>query len=83
MLACIHAGNPAALGITDLENPTYGTAVPVHEGETPLFWACGVTPQEVLLKAGLPIAITHAPGHMFVSDLQEKEIPWLRESVRG
>jgi len=72
--APIHIGNPAALGIADLGRPDYGEAVPVHEGELPVFWACGVTPQEVLLRARLPLAITHAPGHMFVSDLREKHL---------
>lgn len=33
-----------------------------------MFWACGVTPQAALLEAKIPIAITHAPGHMLVLD---------------
>ena len=33
-----------------------------------MFWACGVTPQAALTQAKVPIAITHAPGHMFVCD---------------
>ena len=37
--------------------------------QVPVFWACGVTPQQALLNAKLPIAICHAPGHMFVGDL--------------
>jgi uncharacterized protein YcsI (UPF0317 family) len=80
--APIHLGSPAALGIRDLGEPEYGDPVPVHEGELPVFWACGVTPQEVLLRAGLPIAITHAPGHMFVSDLREDELKEFSERVR-
>ena len=80
--APIHSGDPAAIGIHDLSQPAYGDPVSVEAGESPMFWACGVTPQEVLLNAKLPIAITHAPGYMFVSDLKEDQIPWLRESVR-
>jgi uncharacterized protein YcsI (UPF0317 family) len=80
--APIHQGDPAAIGIGDLAKPDYGDVQPIYEGEVPVFWACGVTPQEVLLKAGLPIAITHAPGHMFVSDLPEQELRWHFESVR-
>lgn len=72
--APIHIGNPAAIGIADLSRPDYGDAVPIHEGELPVFWACGVTPQSVLLQARLPLAITHAPGHMFVSDLREEQL---------
>lgn len=35
----------------------------------PVFWACGVTPQVVVTAAVPPLLITHAPGHMFVTDL--------------
>jgi uncharacterized protein YcsI (UPF0317 family) len=79
--APIHLGNPAALGIADLSRPDYGDPVPIHEGELPLFWACGVTPQEALLRARLPIAITHAPGHMFVTDLREGQLQAFSERV--
>jgi uncharacterized protein YcsI (UPF0317 family) len=67
--APVHAGDPAAIGIDDLSRPDYGDAVPIRTGEVPLFWACGVTPQEALLAARLPFAISHAPGHMFITDL--------------
>lgn len=80
--APIHMSNPAAIGIEDLAKPTYGDAVPIHPGEVPVFWACGVTPQEVLLRAKLPLAITHSPGHMFVTDLREEGLPSFRENVR-
>ena len=67
--APVHVGDPAALGIADLSRTDYGDAVTVHEGEVPVFWGCGVTPQEAVLAARLPFAITHAPGHMMVTDL--------------
>jgi uncharacterized protein YcsI (UPF0317 family) len=66
--APIHVGDPAALGIQDLQRPDFGEAVTVHPGEVPVFWACGVTPQVALLKARPPLAITHSPGCMFVTD---------------
>src|SRR5216683_2944926 len=56
-------------GCADLSRPDYGDAVTVRDGEVPVFWACGVTPQAALLAARLPFAITHAPGHMLVTDL--------------
>ena len=31
-------------------------------------WACGVTPQSVVLEAKLPLVITHKPGSMLVTD---------------
>lgn len=64
----IHAGTPQQIGIEELSRPDFGDAVEVRDGEVPVFWACGVTPQCALMQARLPIAITHAPGHMFVTD---------------
>ena len=70
----IHFGDPAALGIRDLNKPDYGDAVEVRPGETPVFWACGVTPQAVAAEARPPLLMTHAPGHMFVTDLRDAEL---------
>lgn len=64
----VQVGDPAALGIHRLDMPDFGDAVPVYPGETPVFWACGVTPQAVALAARVPLMITHAPGHMFLTD---------------
>ena len=80
--APIHMGDPAEIGISDINKPTFSDPVPMYEGEIPVFWACGVTPQEILLNAKLPLAITHAPGHMFVCDLPEPELKRFRQSVR-
>src|SRR5690606_39618 len=68
--APIHLGSPAQIGIQDIGKPHYGEAVPVEEGEIPVFWACGVTPQAALLNAKLPFAITHSPGCMLVGDMK-------------
>ena len=70
----IHAGDPSALGILNLSAPDYGDAVPVREGELPVFWACGVTPQAVALASRVPFMITHNPGHMFITDRLDAEI---------
>jgi len=67
--APIHMGDPAALGIADLSHPEYGRAVSMSADQIPVFWACGVTPQEAILLARPALAITHAPGHMFVADI--------------
>ncbi len=71
--APVHAGDPGAIGIGDIHHPDYGDPVEIEDDEVPIFWACGVTPQNVLLKARLPFAITHSPGYMFVSDLKNKD----------
>jgi uncharacterized protein YcsI (UPF0317 family) len=67
--APVHLGDPRLIGIVDLAHPDYGDAVAVHDDELPVFWACGVTPQAALAQARLPLAITHAPGCMLVTDL--------------
>lgn len=65
----IYQGDPSELGIADLAKPDYGRAVTCLSDQVPVFWACGVTPQEALVAARPPIAITHAPGHMFVAEI--------------
>ena len=65
----VHAGDPAGLGIENLHRPDFGDPVDIHDGEVPVFWACGVTPQLAIANAAPEIAITHEPGHMFITDL--------------
>jgi uncharacterized protein YcsI (UPF0317 family) len=65
----VHLGDPALIGILDLAAPDYGDPCAVMADEIPVFWACGVTPQAALVNAKLPLAITHAPGKMLVTDL--------------
>lgn len=69
--APVHIGAPHELGISDLSCPDFGDAVAINEGEIPVFWACGVTPQAALMASKVPFAITHAPGHMFITDVPE------------
>lgn len=71
---CVFAGDPSLIGISDIGKPDYGDAVTIMPGEVPVFWACGVTPQAALVQAKVPIAITHAPGHMFVASALNKEL---------
>jgi len=68
--APIHFGNPEEIGIRDISKPDFGDPVPIREGEVPVFWCCGVTPQSVVMSAKPAIAISHAPGHMFISDVK-------------
>jgi uncharacterized protein YcsI (UPF0317 family) len=69
----IHVGDPAALGIADLNRPDFGDAVTIRPGEVPVFWACGVTPQLAICTSGCEFAITHSPGCMFVTDQLDSE----------
>ena len=72
--APIHIGDPAVIGIKDIHNPDFGEAVTINEGEIPVFWCCGVTPQSVVMSAKPPIAISHAPGHMFITDVKNSKL---------
>ncbi len=71
----VHVGDPAELGISDLTAPDFGDPVDIRDGEVPMFWACGVTPQLAIANAGPDIAITHEPGHMFITDLAADRDP--------
>ncbi len=71
--APLHVGDPGAIGIRDLAHPDFGDASRIEPGEVPLFWACGVTPQAVARTAKVDLMITHAPGHMFVTDLLDED----------
>ena len=74
--APLHAGDPSVIGIDDLQSPDFGQSVTVRTDETPVFWACGVTPQSVILDSNIEFAITHSPGCMFVSDVKSDEFVW-------
>ncbi|WAJ38235.1 putative hydro-lyase [Pseudomonas sp. GOM7] len=69
--APVHIGEPDRLGIKDLQKPDFGDAVRIEPGEVPVFWACGVTPQAAVMASGVPFAITHSPGHMFITDVPD------------
>ncbi|MBN8201259.1 putative hydro-lyase [Bacillus sp. NTK034] len=71
--APVHIGNPEAIGINNIQHPDFGDSVTIKEGEVPVFWACGVTPQAVAMHVKPEIMITHAPGHMFITDLKNEE----------
>lgn len=72
--APIHIGNPKLIGIKDIFNPDFGDPVEIKENEIPVFWACGVTPQAVAMNVKPEIMITHAPGHMFITDIKNHEL---------
>jgi uncharacterized protein YcsI (UPF0317 family) len=69
--APIHWGDPQKLGIFNLGDTDFGDPVDLYSDEIPVFWACGVTGLNAIRKARLDIAITHTPGHMFISDLPD------------
>jgi uncharacterized protein YcsI (UPF0317 family) len=72
--APIHIGGPSVIGIKDINKPEFGDAVTIKAGETPVFWCCGVTPQSVLMSTKPDFAITHSPGHMFITDIKNTSL---------
>ncbi|KAF6813113.1 hypothetical protein CSOJ01_04799 [Colletotrichum sojae] len=74
----------ARIGVSEVAKPDWGDAALLPDGKTlehgdgeyvPVFWGCGVTPQEAVMRAGLEgTVIGHAPGHMIVLDVKEDEI---------
>lgn len=69
--APVHVGDPAGLGIADLARPDFGDPVEIPDGAVPVFWACGVTPQAAVMESRPSLAISHAPGHMLVTDARD------------
>jgi uncharacterized protein YcsI (UPF0317 family) len=72
--APIQVGEPGRIGIRDLAQPDWGDAILPEPDEVPVFWACGVTPQALIIAIRPAFAITHAPGHMFISDVPVSSI---------
>jgi uncharacterized protein YcsI (UPF0317 family) len=72
--APVHIGDPAAIGVRDIDRPDFGDRVTIRPGEVPVFWACGVTPQAVAMTTKPEIMITHSPGYMFISDIRDEEL---------
>jgi uncharacterized protein YcsI (UPF0317 family) len=70
----VHIGDPNIIGIRDLGKPDFGDAVTIEKSEVPVFWACGVTPQAAVMAVKPDICITHAPGHMFITDILNEEL---------
>lgn len=72
------------LGISDINQPDWGDAPLEIDGQpldatnpdvVPVFWGCGVTPQEAVMRAGLKgTVLGHAPGHMILLDVRDGDV---------
>jgi len=72
--APVHVGDGALIGIPDLTKIDFGEIPEMEEGEIPVFWGCGITPQMAAMESRIPFMITHKPCHMFISDLTIEEL---------
>lgn len=73
--APVHIGDPALLGIQDLSRPDYGDPVELQPGDVTVFWACGVTAIEAIHSSKPPLAFSHSPGCMFLTDVPDSPRP--------
>jgi uncharacterized protein YcsI (UPF0317 family) len=69
----LHVGDPASLGIADLASVDFGAPPAMEPGDVPVFWGCGITPQFAVERARPQYAITHYPGHLFLTDRRAEE----------
>lgn len=74
--APLHIARPELIGIEDLSQPDFGDPPALEADDIPVFWGCGVTPQAALMAAKLPFAITHAPGHMLITDIPNHRLKY-------
>jgi uncharacterized protein YcsI (UPF0317 family) len=65
----VHLGDPALIGIKDINTPDWGDPQRIEPDEIPVFWGCGVTPQNAIRQAKPDICITHTPGSMLITDI--------------
>lgn len=73
--APIHFGDPHAIGIDNLSEPDFDASpVPIYDGEIPVFWACGITPQMAIQQAKIPFCITHKPACMLITEIRNSEL---------
>lgn len=72
--APIHFGDPAALGIADIDRPDIGAPVSILPGEVPVFWACIATIWNVARRSKPSLFISHAPGCMFITDQRDESV---------
>ena len=69
----VHIGESEEIGISNLKNPDFGEYwEKPDKDDVSVFWACGVTPQLALNNAKIPLAYTHSPGFMFLTDIKDE-----------
>lgn len=80
----VHMGDPEKIGIKDIDHPDYGDPVEIREGEIPVFWGLRRDPTGSHRAAKPPIVITHAPGHMFITNVKNAELnDYLEKKKQG
>ena len=70
-------GDPAGIGIADIDRPDFGKRVTIKPDEVAVFWACGVTANMAIQNAQLDFVLTQEPNHVFISDIREEDAGFL------
>lgn len=52
-----------------------GDAVEIADGDVPVLRAHGVTPRTAVMASRPSLAITHAPGHVLITDVRDEGYP--------
>lgn len=72
--APVHVGDGSTIGIRNVDAPDWGEAAQFDADDVAVFWACGVTPQNVVTNARPPLCVAHTPGRMLVTDITDAQI---------
>lgn len=72
--APIHIGDPKLIGIHDFISLILGIRSPSVRRKPRYFGPVGSPPQAVAMEVKPDIMITHAPGHMFITDLRDEQL---------
>ncbi len=67
--APLHIGDPSEIGVGDIAKPYAGDVPEIGKDDVLVFWGCGVTPQLVIEACAIPLAITHYPGSMLITNI--------------
>ncbi|KAL4938546.1 hypothetical protein BDV06DRAFT_215031 [Aspergillus oleicola] len=73
-----------AIGVADIDRVDFGDRQDFEDGEIPVFWACGVTPQVAVRNASSRIegvTMAHEPGHMLVTDWTVEDLPEIASKI--
>ncbi len=69
--ASVYIGNSKKIGIQDIDKPDFGDPVTIKIGEALVFWACGVTPQAIVMSVK-PKHHDYSFAWLFVSGLKDE-----------
>jgi uncharacterized protein YcsI (UPF0317 family) len=70
----VHFGDPADIGITNLNKPIFGDPIELTDKKVPVFWTSNMTAQLAITKAAPKLCIINSPEHLLVTDQQDMSL---------